>query len=156
MSLFESLSWEPLFHMKLDVAYARAQMIGGESKRGIFPVDGGVFEGPAMRGIVLPEGADWVSWRQDGTMVIDVRTALQTDDGALISMQYQGICYPTSPEAAERFARREPGPPEDLYLRTTPRFETQHPKYEWLNRIVAVANGMRTDEGPMYQVFRVL
>src|SRR4051794_6864746 len=106
MPQFNSLSWEPLFRMKLDVAYARAQIVGGENRRGIFPVDGGTFEGPKMRGRVLGEGADWVSWRQDGTMVIDVRTALETDDGALISMQYEGICYPTSPEATERFARR--------------------------------------------------
>lgn len=156
MAAFDQLSWEPLFHMKLNVAYDRAQLIGGETKRGIFPVDGGTFEGPKLRGRVLGEGADWVSWRQDGTMVIDVRTALETDDGALISMQYQGICYTTSPEAQDRFSRREPGPFEDLYLRTTPRFETAHPKYEWLNRVIAVANGMRTEEGPAYQIFRLL
>lgn len=156
MAEFETLSWEPLFQMKLNVAYDRAQIIGGENKRGIFPVDGGSFEGPKMRGRVLAEGADWVSFRADGTMIIDVRTALETDDGALISMQYQGLCYTTSPEAQQRFARREAGPFEDLYLRTTPRFETSHPKYEWLNRVVAVTNGMRTDEGPCYQVFALL
>jgi hypothetical protein len=70
-------------------------------------------------------------------------------------MHYTGLMTPTSPEATERFARREPGPYEDLYLRTTPRFVTGHPDYDWLNRTVAVANGMRTDDGPMYHVFAI-
>ena len=70
-------------------------------------------------------------------------------------MHYTGLMAPTSPEAAARFARREPGPYEDLYLRTTPRFVTSHPDYDWLNRVVAVANGMRTDDGPMYHVFAI-
>ncbi|WP_158682049.1 MULTISPECIES: DUF3237 domain-containing protein [Sphingopyxis] len=155
MAGIETLSWEPLFAMRLDVAYDRAQPVGGENKRGIFPVVGGTFEGPRMRGRVLDGGADWVSWRSDGTMLIDVRTALETDDGALISMQYTGLSTPTSPEAAARFARREPGPYEDLYLHTTPRFETAHEKYEWLNRVIAVSNGMRTDDGPLYHVFAI-
>lgn len=151
----ETLAWEPLFVMRLNVAYDQAQLIGGEGRLGIFPVHGGTFEGARLRGRVMPDGADWVTWRADGTMVIDVRTSLETDEGARIAMHYTGLTVPTSPEAAERFKRREPGPYEDLYLRTTPRFVTSHPDYDWLNRVVAVANGMRTDDGPMYHVFAI-
>ena len=155
MSGVETLAWEPLFVMKLNVAYAQAQQIGGQDRLGIFPVRGGTFEGPRMRGRVLPGGADWVTWRADGTMIIDVRTSLETHDGAKIAMHYTGLAAPTSPEAAERFRRREPGAYEDLYLHTTPRFITEHPDYEWLNRVIAVTNGMRTPEGPMYHVFAI-
>jgi hypothetical protein len=151
----DTLGWEPLFVMRLTVAYDQAQLIGGENKLGIYPVHGGTFEGARLRGRVMPDGADWVTWRGDGTMIIDVRTSLETDDGARIAMHYTGLMAPTSPEAAARFARREPGPYEDLYLRTTPRFVTSHPDYDWLNRVVAVANGMRTDDGPMYHVFAI-
>jgi len=35
--------------------------------RRIVPVTGGTFEGPDVRGIVLPGGADWVCRRPDGT-----------------------------------------------------------------------------------------
>lgn len=151
----ELLAWEPLFVMRLDVAYDRAQQIGGEARRGIFPVDGGSFEGLRLRGRVLGGGADWVSWRGDGTMIIDVRTSLETDDGALIAMRYEGLARPTSAEAAEKFARREPGQYEDMYIHTTPRFETAHPDYSWLNGVVAVSNGARTAAGPVYHVFAI-
>ena len=72
-----------------------------------------------------------------------------------LAMHYEGIAVPTSPEAAERFRNREPGPYSDLYLHTTPRFVTAHPDYAWLNDVIAVTNGMRTPEGPRYHVFEV-
>ncbi len=155
MAGIETLEWEPLFVMRLNVAYAETQQIGGQDKLGIFPVHGGTFEGPKLRGKVLTDGADWVTWQADGTMNIDVRTSLETDDGAKIAMHYTGIATATSAEAAERFRRREPGEYGDMYVHTTPRFVTEHPKYEWLNRVIAVTNGMRTPDGPMYHVFAV-
>ena len=42
------------------------------------------------------------------------------------------------------------------YFRTTLRFETAHPAYAFLNRIVAVASGDRRPEGPIYTVHEVL
>ncbi len=88
-------------------------------------------------------------------MNIDVRTSLRTDDGALIAMTYTGKSVTRSPEAAERFVRREPMPYEDMYIHTTPRFQTEHPDYLWLNTIITVTNGGRTPEGPMYHVFAI-
>ena len=155
MAGIETLSWEPLFVMRLDVAYDRAQRIGGPDRMGIFPVCGGTFEGPRLRGTVMPDGADWVTWGADGTMNIDVRTSLRTDDGALIAMTYTGISVPRTPEAGERFMRREPAPYEDMYVHTTPRFLTDHVDYAWINHVVAVTNGMRTADGPIYHVFAI-
>jgi hypothetical protein len=143
--------------MRLQVAYDRVQPIGALpiGVRGIYPVDGGTFEGARLKGRVLPEGADWVLWRSDDTMIIDVRAALETDDGALISMQYTGVGYTTTAEAGAAFRRREVVAYDQLYVRTTPRFETADPRYAWLNRVVAVANGARTLEGPIYHVFSI-
>jgi hypothetical protein len=155
MSDIAQLSWAPLFVMQLDGAYDQAQLIGGPDRQGIFPIRGGTFEGERLRGTVMPHGADWVSWSSDGAMRIDVRTALETHDGARIAMTYQGIAVPTSAEAAGRFRNRQPGPYEDLYLHTTPRFMTEHPDYRWLNQVIAVTNGMRTPEGPRYHVFEI-
>ena len=147
----------PLFVMELNVAYDRIQDVGQApvGLRRVFPVDGGTFEGARMRGDVLPGGADWVLWRADGAMLIDVRIVLRTDDGALIGMQYTGIATST-PEVMARFNRREVVPYADYYVRTTPRFETAAPRYAWLNGIVAVANGARTAGGPVYHVFEVV
>lgn len=155
--MIETLASEPLFVMRLNVAYDRMQQIGAApgGARAIFPVDGGTFAGPRLRGRVLAEGADWVTWRADGAMVIDVRTALETDDGALISMQYTGLAHAATEAAAQAFRRREVVPYDQIYVRTTPRFETGDPRYDWLNRVVAVANGARTIEGPIYHVFAI-
>lgn len=156
--MIDQLLWEPLFVMRLSVAYDRAQRIGAGplGARAVFPVSGGSFEGRRLKGRVLPDGADWVTWRSDGAMVIDVRTALETDDGAVIALTYQGLAVGRTPDATARFSRREPVPFEDLYARTTPRFETSDPRYAWLNQVVAVANGSRTEAGPIYHVFQIL
>ena len=61
-----------------------------------------------------------------------------------------------APDAMAKFNRREVVPVTEIYARTTPRFETSAPQYDWLNRIVAVSKGCRTDVGPMYNVFEIL
>jgi hypothetical protein len=37
-----------------------------------------------------------------------------------------------------------------------PRFETAHPGYSFLNRLIAVAIGDRRAEGPIYTIHEVL
>jgi Xaa-Pro aminopeptidase len=49
-------------------------------------VAGGTFEGPQLRGTVLPGGADWIIGRPDGVTTLDVRIVLETDDGATIGL----------------------------------------------------------------------
>jgi Protein of unknown function (DUF3237) len=46
--------------------------------------------------------------------------------------------------------------PDRYYFRTTVRFETAHPAYASLNRLVAVASGDRRAAGPIYSIFEVL
>ncbi len=153
----DQLRWEPLFALDLDVAYDRLQKIGATPLgwRGIYPVNGGSFVGPKLRGVVLPDGADWVVRRADGVTQIDVRLGLLTDDGATIAMAYTGLLAMTE-DASARFRRREPVAYEETYIRTTPRFETADPRYEWLNRLIAVANGGPPGASPTYRVFAIL
>jgi hypothetical protein len=156
-SAMETLRSEWLFALHLDVAYDRMQKIGAAPLgwRAIYPVNGGRFEGPRLSGRVLPDGADSVVRRSDGATVIDVRLALETGDGAVIAMSYTGlICI--APSAVERFRRGESVAYDETYIRTTPRFETADPRYDWLNRVVAVANGAPRGISPTYQVFAVL
>ena len=54
--------------------------------RRIIPILGGTFEGPALKGRVLP-GADWQIIQQDGFSELDTRYALETDSGELISVR---------------------------------------------------------------------
>jgi hypothetical protein len=61
----------------------------GESKRGerrVVPITGGTFEGPGIRGEVLPGGADWQLVRPDGVLELYARYLLRTHDGVLIQV----------------------------------------------------------------------
>lgn len=149
---------EPLFTLHLEVAYDRVQVIGSTSAgwRGVYPVDGGRFEGARLRGKVLPGGADWVTRRADGATAIDVRLILATDDGAAIAMTYTGLLC-LNEVAGRQFRKGEPTSYRDTYIRTTPRFETADERYAWLNRVIAVANGGAPGTAdPTYQVFEIL
>jgi hypothetical protein len=124
-------------------------------QRRIIPVEGGEFEGPKLRGTVLPGGADWMLVRADGVVQPDVRLTLRTDDGQLIFMRYGGMRH-GSPEVMERIARGEPVDPAEYYFRITPQFETGSLKYAWLNKIIAVGIGDRQKTGPIYYVYEIL
>ena len=156
--MIEELRSVPLMTMHLDVAFDRVLDIGDvqTGRRRIFPVNGGEFEGSRLRGKVLPDGADWVLWRKDGAMVIDVRLMLKTDDDALISMQYAGLMYGRTPEAQAAIRSGGKLSYESLYLRTTPRFETSAPRHEWMNRVIAVANGQPGGKGGVYHIFEII
>lgn len=118
-------------------------------------IGAGKFEGPRLRGDLLPGGMDMKTLRADGSMVPNVRLVLRTDDGALIFMHYTGVRH-GSPEVMARIARGEVVSPSEYYLRNTPYFETSAPKYDWLNRIVAVGVGRRMPDHAVYDVFQIL
>jgi len=124
-------------------------------RRHIDMLGAGKFEGPRLKGEVLSGGMDEKTLRSDGALNPDVRLVLKTDDGALIFMQYRGVRH-GPPEVMARIARGEPVQPTEYYLRSTPYFETAAPKYDWLNRIVAVGVGRRMPEHGEYDVFQIL
>ena len=86
---------------------------------------------------------------------MDLRFTLQTDDGALISMSAFGLRH-GPPEVIAAIARGDTVDPSTYYFRTMPRFETAHPAYLFLNRVVAVATGDRRPDGPIYTIHEVL
>lgn len=100
----------------------------------------GSFEGPRLRGTVADSaGGDWVVIRPDGSMKLDVRVLLRTDDDALIYMTYSGI------------GRR--GEDGGLVVRTAPQFETGDERYAWLNGIQAAAHGTTAPGTVTYDVY---
>ena len=121
------------FLMTLQVAVVGAQRIGAvpHGTRVTAPIASGHFEGPRLRGKVLPGGGDWTLLRADGVLELDLRVTLETDDGALIHMTSFGLRH-GPPEVIAALARGERVDPSTYYFRTTPRFETGHPKYALL------------------------
>jgi hypothetical protein len=145
------------FLMTLEVAVAGPQKIGAvpHGTRVTAPIAGGHFEGPLLRGKVLPGGGDWTLLRGDGVLELDLRVTLETDDGALIHLASFGLRH-GAPEVIAALARGESVDPATYYFRTTPRFETAHPKYAFLNRLLAVATGDRRAAGPIYTIGEIL
>ena len=144
--------------MTLQVEAATPQNIGAvpHGTRRTALLTGGYFEGPRLRGMLLPGGsADWTLLRADGVLELDLRATLRADDGALISMKSFGLRH-GPPAVIAAIGRGETVDPAHYYFRTTPRFATAHPKYAFLNRIIAVASGDRRAEGPIYTIHEVL
>src|SRR5687767_5069073 len=55
-----------------------------QGRRRIVPITGGTFEGPGIRGKILPGGADWQIIRPDGFTELDTRYTIETDKGQII------------------------------------------------------------------------
>lgn len=86
------------------------------------PITGGHFEGPRIKGSVLPGGADWQLRRADGSTTFDADYMIQAYDGTLIHVHNRAIAV---------------GAP-DFYLRTAPVFEAPIGPHDWLNKAIFV------------------
>lgn len=127
-------------------------VVGGvHGKREVYDVTGGEFEGPRLRGRILPSGGDWVLYGSDGWGRLDVRMTLETHDGARIYAQYLGVIGVN--EHAAESAESQFG---DTYFATQPRFDTADSRYEWINRLVTVAEGRDMPNAVEYRVFAVM
>ena len=132
----------PLITLRLSTAPTQDVGAGPHGTRITFPIIGGSFEGDRLRGKVLAGGDDWAVKRADGVIELDLRVTLETDDGALIHMTFEGI--------------RDDGAPGAPYFRTLPRFETASEKYSFLNRLLAVGKGEIRSDGPVHVIDEVL
>jgi hypothetical protein len=143
--------------MTVEVQVATLAKIGAVpyGTRTLVPVSGGRFEGPRLRGKVLPGGADWTLLRSDGVLELDLRIALETDDGAAIAMSSFGLRH-GPPDVIAALARSEQVDPSRYYFRTTPRFETAAPGYAFLNKLLAVSVSDRKPAGPVYTIYEIL
>jgi hypothetical protein len=106
-----------------------------------YPVKGGSFEGPKIKGMVKAVGEDWLLKVDDATNRLDVRLVLETDDGQLIACTYSGIVHTNEDKTS--------------YWRITPTFQTSSKKYEWLNYVLAVGKGSFQDGSVSYEVFAI-
>lgn len=84
--------------------------------------------------------ADWALVSADGTLAIDVRSTLETYDGAIIFVSYEGRAQMTPTGATP--------------LIITPRFETGDERYKWLNSVQAIGRGTRNEQGQLiYEIY---
>ncbi len=98
------------------------------------------FEGERFQASLLGSAAaDWAAIEPDGRILIDVRLTLQTDDGAVVLVAYQG-----RGDAASGTSY------------SAPLFETGDERYAWLTRLQAV--GKSTFDGTQlhYEMFELV
>jgi hypothetical protein len=144
----------PLFTLSAQVAPPQVTPDGPYGQRRFIPVTGGSFEGPRLRGRVLPGGSDCQLIRPDGVAELDVRVTLEVDDGAVILMRGIGLRH-GPPEVMQRIARGEAVPASAYYFRESMIFEAPAGTHDWLNRIVAVAQGERLADQVRLSVFEL-
>ncbi len=134
------MSAAPSFPVKLDYLCSYSAQLAQPEVIGVVPggirvnfyVLGGEISGPRLRGKLRSVGGDWLTIRDDGVCVLDVRATMESHDGALIEVEYSGI-GDLGPNGQALFLQGDL--PKQLPLRCVPRVRTAHPEYAWLNRL---------------------
>jgi len=114
--------------------------------RVIVNVTGGTVRGPKINGTIVAPSGDWLIVMADGSLRLDVRATIKTDDGEIILVTYSGAIA-RSKEVADRFNNGEVITSKDIYFITAPQFTTGSKKYDWINHIQAVGKMVSTQRG---------
>jgi hypothetical protein len=142
------------FVLRIDVKPPLDLGTGPTGHRLIAELVRGRAEGPRFKADLLTGGADWILLGPDGIGRIDVRSQLQTDDGAFVYMQYRGLIEMNEAVHAALTSGRECAY-EDQYCRVVVGFETGDHRYRWLQERIFLAQGRPLPGGIEYRVFRV-
>ena len=132
----------PLFDAEIAVG---VPVDAGETalgRRRYIPINGGTFRGEGLSGIVLPGGADWQLIRGDGVAEISARYALETADGARLTVNSNGFRH-GPPEVMAALASGAEVDSASYYFRTAISFEPGAESLAWLGRLVCFAIGAR-------------
>ena len=120
--------------------------------------EGGWVKGPGIEGKLRAPAADWLRILPDGTMRLDVRGTIETNDGALIYISYGGVIRPT----AESRAKEQAGGvivADEMYFVTAVNMRTSAEPYKWVNHAQYVGKMTRVKEGEKsfveYDIFAV-
>lgn len=148
---------------RLDLIYRLEATVGdpqdvgriSAGHRRIVPLTGGTFNGPDLRGTLLPAAsADWQVILPDDTTLGDVRYTLQTHRGDLLYVKSQGVRH-GSPGVLERLGRGEDVDAGEYTFRTSVTVETGADDLDWLNRGIFIGVGGRQPGGVIYEVYLV-
>jgi hypothetical protein len=114
----------------------------------------GTVQGPELNGSVVEGGIDWQLRRADGVLDIAAHYVVRTHDGALVEVRSEGMRH-GPPDVMERLGRGEAVPPDQYFFRTVMRFTTGDPRWQHLNRTIAIARGEREARAVKLDVYRL-
>lgn len=119
------------------------------------PIGEGHFEGPSIKGTVIPGSFDWQVIQRDGIAMLDVAGAMLTDDGVTMKVASKGMRHGPA-EVMERLSRGEQVPPDEYYMRAVAEFDAPAGPYDWLNKSLFVSWGERYVNEVVIHYYRVL
>ena len=127
---------------------------GPTGVRRMIPITGGTVSG-RLAGRVLPGGADW-QLIVGGTLArLDARYVIELADGARVFVQNTAV-RAASVENTARLVRGEPVPPEAVYFRCQPAFETGDARWQWLHERQFVGTGVRRPDAVWMSFYCVM
>ena len=142
--------------VEFDSSIAEQQEIGDTpfGKRRVYMVGDGRYWGERINGKNI-SGGDWVLINENGLAELDVRKTIETDDGALIYMTYQGL-YQFNERLAAQVENGQGYDFGDTLFQVQVQFETGDERYNWLNTTLAVAEGRETGTNIHYRVYEMV
>ncbi|CZR52565.1 uncharacterized protein PAC_02442 [Phialocephala subalpina] len=155
-----------LFHLECDMESFHHIGDGGHGYRSIVIFKGGRFEGPLLRGSILPGGGDWENIQDHPspspsdptlhqTAYLDTRYNLETHDGICIFLKTTGT-RTGKKSILEGLGEEDKHAPDEYRMRLHLTFETGSERYRWLNSVVAVASSARNGDRVIYDAYQVL
>jgi Protein of unknown function (DUF3237) len=128
-------------------------------RRRIIPITGGTLRGPvvdgvAMRGTVLPGGADFQIVVSETLADLEARYLIELDSGERIYVLNRAIRRGPA-ELIAKLVRGEPVDPALIYFRCAPSFEVSSTKLAWMTQSLFVGTGARYPDRVEISLFRV-
>jgi hypothetical protein len=149
------ISQKPIFQICAQVADVLAVGRTPYGERRMVGILGGSVQGEKLNGRILPGGSDWQIVRSDHAVDIKAHYVIETPERARVLVASEGL-RSGQPDIFAKLAAGETVAPHLYYFRTAMRFETSDPGLDWLNRILAIARGVRQPNTVDLDVYQVL
>ncbi|MDA2894928.1 DUF3237 domain-containing protein [Mycolicibacterium sp. BiH015] len=135
-----SAELRPLCRVVYEIGEPISVSSGATGDRTVGEITSARFEGERLRASLKGvAAADWAFVEPSGRVLVDARLTIETDDGAVILVNYLG-----------RMDARTGVVYSSMY------FETGDDRYEWLTRVLGVAKGSARGSTVEYDVSEVV
>jgi hypothetical protein len=144
------------FFADLSVQVDKPQEVGltHHGVRRLIPILGGQVQGQGWTARVLSGGADFQLIVNERIAELDARYTMETDAGDLIFVQNRAV-RTAAPEVMAKLVRGEPVPPESVYFRCSPSFETASAALGWITERLFIGTGARHPDKVVMRFFEV-
>lgn len=144
------------FFADLSVLVDKPQEVGQthHGVRRLIPILGGLVQGDGWTARVLAGGADFQLIVNERMAELDARYTIETDGGDLIYVQNRAV-RTAAPEVMAKLVRGELVPPESVYFRCSPSFETASASLGWITERLFVGTGARHPDRVVMRFFEV-